>query len=149
MDEFCDSSDKPGGPIYSSSNLLTFVFDSDGSVTRRGFFISVSAGIISIHIWFHFNMFNIFCFTSKKHLALFSEEVHLVRITAGVEAQHVVISSDDVNPLALYVMKPSMQGSRLEVVIEEGSTNSSQGLCRNVEVRYNSGGILYLLMILL
>ena len=45
MDEFCYSSDKPEGPIFSSSNVLTFVFDSDGSVTRRGYFISVSAGI--------------------------------------------------------------------------------------------------------
>ena len=45
MDEFCFSSDKPEGPIFSSSNVLTFVFDSDGSVTRRGYFISVSAGI--------------------------------------------------------------------------------------------------------
>ena len=71
-----------------------------------------------------------------------------MRITAGVETQHVVISSNEVNPLALYVMKPSMPGSRLEVVIEDGSTNSSQGLCRNVEVRYNSGVFPYLLVIL-
>ena len=65
-----------------------------------------------------------------------------MRITAGVETQHVVMSSNEVNPLALYVMKPSMQGSRLEVVIEDCSTNSSQGLCRNVEVEIYLGWFL-------
>ena len=87
-------------------------------------------------------------FHKQKTPCSFSEEAHLERITAVVETRHVVISSNEVNPLALYVMKPSVPGSRLEIVIEDGSTNSSQGLCRNVEVRYNSGVFPYLLVIL-
>ena len=86
----------------------------------------------------------VFGFTSKT-LRSFSEEVHLV--TAGVEPQQFVISSDDVTPLAFYVIKPSMSGSRLEVIIEDGITNSSQMvnervLCGNVEVRYSIGRFL-------
>ena len=91
-------------------------------------------------------MVYVFRFASKT-LRSFSEEVHLVQITAGVEPQQFVISSDDVTPLAFYFIKPSMSGSRLEVIIEDGITNSSQMvndrvLCRNVEVRYSIGRFL-------
>ena len=61
-----------------------------------------------------------------------------------VESQTFIISSDDVSPVASYYIKSSTRGSQLEVIIEDGSTNSSQAaynsrLCRNVEVRHNAG----------
>ena len=45
LDKFCYSSDELTGPIYGSTNVLTFVFDSNSYSTYRGYFISVSAGI--------------------------------------------------------------------------------------------------------
>ena len=45
LQELCYSYNKPEGPIYGSTNVLTFVFVSNGYSNRRGFFISVSAGI--------------------------------------------------------------------------------------------------------
>ena len=76
--------------------------------------------------------------------SLYSEEVHFEQITAGVDSQELVISSDDLNPSASYVISSSMRGSRVEVIIEDGSTNSSQAaydyrLCRKVEVLYSLG----------
>ena len=76
---------------------------------------------------------------------IFAEEVHFEQITAGVDPQEIVISSDDVTPSAFYTIARSVQGSRVDVVINDGSTNSSQGtynsiLCRKVEVRYSLGG---------
>ena len=61
------------------------------------------------------------------------------QITASVEPQEVVISSNDANPAVSYAIGSSIQGSRVEVIIEDGSTNSSLGLCHNVEVLYSSG----------
>ena len=66
------------------------------------------------------------------------------QLTAGVEPQHVVISSDDVSPSVSYIVKTSMQNSRVEVIIEDSRSNSSQSsnnsrLCSNVEVWYSLG----------
>ena len=82
--------------------------------------------------------------TTKLEIILFSSlgEVPLERFTSDVEPQEVVISSGDVTLLASYVISPSMPGSILEVIIEDGSTNSSQGLCRNVEVEFYLGWFL-------
>ena len=81
----------------------------------------------------------------KRNLFNFTEEVQLEQITAGLEPQHVVISSNDITPSASLAITPSKQGSRLEVIIEDGIINSNQGanrssLCRRVEVCYNLGG---------
>ena len=67
------------------------------------------------------------------------------QLMADVESQTYIISSDDVSPVASYSVKSSTLGSRLEVIIEDGSTNSSQAaydyrLCRNVEVQHITGG---------
>ena len=80
-------------------------------------------------------------FTEKLETILLSSlgEVPLERFTSDVEPQQVVISSYEVTPLASYVISPSVPGSILEVIIEDGSTNSSQGLCRTVEVEIYLG----------
>ena len=82
----------------------------------------------------------------EKHSS-FSEEVHLEQITASVEPQEVVISSIDANAAISYAIRSSKPGSRVEVIIEDGSTNSSQGLCHNVEVLYSSGKYYKLTMV--
>ena len=81
---------------------------------------------------------------TNLEIILFSSlgEVRLERFTSDVEPQEVVISSDDVTPLASYVISPSLPGSILEVTLEDGSTNLSQGLCRNVEVEIYLGWFL-------
>ena len=144
LDKFCYSLEKPEGPIFSSSNILTFVFTSDFSVTQRGYFISLSPGK-DLGVSFIFNMMS-FVTLKKIKRSIVAEEVHTEQITAGVEPQHVVISSDDVTPLASYVVSSSVQGMWVEVIIEDGSTNSSQmvnnsRLCRNVEVWHNFGKV--------
>ena len=68
---------------------------------------------------------------------LFSEEVHLEQLMASVETQDVVISSDNVDSVAYYIVKSSIQGSRLEIIIQDGNTNSR--LCRKVTVLYSFG----------
>ena len=70
-----------------------------------------------------------------------SEEVHSEQITAGLEPQEIIISLHHVSPVAFYI-RSSKQGTGLEVVIEDDSTDSSQGLCRNVKIRYITGRFL-------
>ena len=69
-----------------------------------------------------------------------------MQLIAEVEPQEVVISSDDVNPLASYLVTSSVQGSIIEVTIEDNSTTSSQELCRNVEVELYLGWFYVLLL---
>ena len=42
--ELCNSNHRSDGPFFGSTNVLTFVFDSERYFTSGGFFISVSAG---------------------------------------------------------------------------------------------------------